>query len=238
MNTMKNLPVYLDIVFAFVTALTFFLFVNAAKRKMRVAMIALVWLFATGLISYFSVFENTTSFPPRFVLLMLPCIMFVLILTIANPGQVVNQFDLRKLTMIHMVRLPVEIVLYGLAAYKTIPELMTFAGRNFDIFSGITAPVIYLVAFRNGKINRNLLLTWNFICLALLVNIVVIAVLSAPFSFQRFAFDQPNIAVLYFPFIWLPAFIVPVVLFSHLVTIRKLLRPVKRMQGDLSGVAA
>ncbi|HVF96549.1 MAG TPA: hypothetical protein VM871_04480, partial [Flavisolibacter sp.] len=39
-----------------------------------------------------------------------------------------------------------------------------------------------------------------------------------------FAFDQPNIAVLYFPFIWLPSFIVPVVLLSHLVCIRQLLK--------------
>ena len=40
--------------------------------------------------------------------------------------------------------------------------------------------------------------------LALLVNIVGNAILSAPFQFPQFAFDQPNHAVLYFPFIWLP----------------------------------
>ena len=69
-----------------------------------------------------------------------------------------------------------------------------------------------------------MLLWWNIISLGLLVNIIIYAVLSAPFSFQKMAFDQPNIAVLYFPFNLLPAFIVPVVLFGHLVSIRQLLR--------------
>ena len=52
------------------------------------------------------------------------------------------------------------------------------------------------------------------------------AVLSAPFAFQKFGFDQPNIAILYFPFIWLPCCIVPIVLFSHLVTIRQIIKTI------------
>ena len=37
------------------------------------------------------------------------------------------------------------------------------------------------------------------------------------------ALDHPNIALFYFPFIWLPCFIVPTALFAHLVNIRKLI---------------
>ena len=100
---------------------------------------------------------------------------------------------------------------------------MTFAGRNFDILSGITAPIVYFVCFKNSQLkNRRLLLVWNFICLGLLLNIVINALLSAPFPFQQFAFDQRNIAILYFPFTWLPCFIVMIVLYSHLAAIRQL----------------
>jgi len=63
---------------------------------------------------------------------------------------------------------------------------------------------------------------WNVICLGLLFNIVINAILSAPTIFQAQAFDQPNIGVFYFPFVWLPCFIVPAVLFSHLVCLKKL----------------
>jgi len=101
---------------------------------------------------------------------------------------------------------------------------MTFEGQNFDILSGLTAPIIFYVGFIKKRIGRKAMLVWNFLCLGLLINIVVIAVLSAPFPFQKLAFDQPNIAVLYFPFVWLPCCIVPLVLFSHVATIRQLLR--------------
>jgi hypothetical protein len=101
---------------------------------------------------------------------------------------------------------------------------MTFEGRNFDVFSGITAPFIAYFGFRKKTLNRKIILAWNFICLALLVNIVVNAFLSAPTPVQQFAFDQPNIAILYFPFSWLPTFIVPVILFGHLVSIRRLVK--------------
>jgi hypothetical protein len=48
------------------------------------------------------------------------------------------------------------------------------------------------------------------------------AVLSTPSAFQKFAFNQPNVAILHFPYTLLPAFIVPLVLFSHLAGIRYL----------------
>jgi len=105
---------------------------------------------------------------------------------------------------------------------------MTFEGRNFDIISGLTAPIIFYFGFIKKTLSNKILLIWNFICMGLLINIVTIAVLSAPFSFQKIAFDQPNIALLYFPFIWLPCCIVPVVLFSHLAAVRQLLFTVRK----------
>ena len=64
---------------------------------------------------------------------------------------------------------------------------------------------------------------WNFISLGLLLNIIFIAILSAKTPLQQFAFDQPNIAIGHFPFNWLPSIIVPIVLLSHLATIRQLI---------------
>jgi hypothetical protein len=135
----------------------------------------------------------------------------------------IDSFDLSTLTILHTIRIPVEIVLFWLFLNKAVPELMTFEGRNFDILSGLTAPLIFYYGFVKKNMGKKPILIWNFLCLGLLINIIVIALLSAPFRFQRFAFDQPNIAVLYFPFNWLPTCIVPLVLFSHLAAIRQLL---------------
>ena len=101
---------------------------------------------------------------------------------------------------------------------------MTFEGRNFDVISGITALPMAWYAFQNNTIKRTPLLVWNIVCLALVCIIVVIAILSVRTPIQQFGFEQPNVGVLKFPFGWLPSFIVPVVVFSHVVSIRQLLK--------------
>jgi hypothetical protein len=67
------------------------------------------------------------------------------------------------------------------------------------------------------------LIAWNLACLLLLANVVITAILSVPTPFQQFAFEQPNIAMLYFPFVWLPCLVVPAVVFAHVVCLRQLI---------------
>lgn len=124
-----------------------------------------------------------------------------------------------------MVRIPVEIGLYWLFIHRVVPGIMTFEGRNFDILCGLTAPLVYYFGYIKNVLNRKILFAWNILSLLSLANIVSTAVLSAPFPIQQFAFDQPNIALLYFPFVWLPCCIVPIVLLSHLVAIKRLINP-------------
>jgi hypothetical protein len=115
------------------------------------------------------------------------------------------------------------LVLHWLYQEGLVPQLMTFESRNFDILSGLTAPLIVWLVFKSGKFERNLLLGWNIVCLGLLINIVTHAILSLPYPMQKLAFEQPNQAVLYFPFVWLPSVIVATVLFCHVVSIWRLI---------------
>ena len=117
-----------------------------------------------------------------------------------------------------------EIILFLLYKHGAIPRLTTFEGSNFDILAGLSAPVIYFWGFKDGVPRKVPLIIWNVLSLGLLINIVSMAILSAPFPFQQYGFDQPNIAVFYFPFVWLPGLIVPLVLFAHLASIRLLLK--------------
>jgi hypothetical protein len=223
---LTNLPAYVSIIFLLTVALTFYLFALSVRRKILVSVVLLLWLLLTGILSYKGIFQNTSAIPPRLALIMIPALIVIVLLIATKKGRAfTDELDLRKITLVHIVRIPVEITLFLLASSKVVPELMTFAGRNFDILSGLTAPIIYFTCFKNSHVtNRKLLLGWNFVCLVLLLNIVINAFLSLPYPFQQFAFDQPNIAVLYFPFTWLPCFIVVIVLYSHLVAIRKLLK--------------
>jgi hypothetical protein len=151
-------------------------------------------------------------------------ITIILFFAIPKGRQYIDGLNPATLTLLHTVRIAVELVLFWLYINKTIPKLMTFEGRNFDIVSGLTAPLIFYFGFVKKRLNTTTILIWNVICTGLLINIVLNAILSAPFPFQQFGFEQPNIAVLYFPFTWLPCCVVPLALFAHLATIRQLLR--------------
>lgn len=231
-----NLPLYCLLTFGLSTSATLLLFLVAIRnsrseqtRKMvNPIFIGLtLWLFVQAALAYQQVYSSDThSFPPKILLFgILPSILTILFLFVSSKGrQFMDSLPHKELTYLNMVRIPVEIVLYWLFLNKAIPELMTFEGRNFDILAGITAPVVAYFGLTKNKLNRLTLLIWNFLCLGLLINIVVNALLSAPSPIQQFAFDQPNLAILTFPFSWLPTFIVPIVLFGHLVSIRQLIK--------------
>ena len=198
------------------------------KRSLSIVLAVLIWLTVQALVTIngFYYYTIKTSVPPKIVVFgVAPMLVLILLLFITRGGRhFIDSLSLRRLTWLHAIRIPVEIVLYLLFLHKAVPELMTFEGRNFDIIAGLTAPVLAYFGFVGDRPRRNLLLIWNFISLALLLNIVINALLSAPGPLQKFAFDQPNIAVLLFPYSWLPTFVVPVVLLSHLAAIRQLTR--------------
>jgi len=221
---MENLPFYIPLIFGLTTILTVVFFYKATNSSKATLLILMSWLTIQAFVGLSGFYRDTDTIPPRFLLLILPPLLFIIGLFATSKGrQFIDRLDAKTLTILHVVRIPVEIVLFWLFVNQTIPELMTFEGRNYDILSGLTAPIIFYFGYITKQLDRKIILFWNFICLGLLINIVANAILSAPFPFQQFAFEQPNIAVLYFPFIWLPCCIVPLVLLSHLSSIKQLL---------------
>lgn len=101
---------------------------------------------------------------------------------------------------------------------------MTFEAGNLDVLAGVSAPLIWW-AYSKGNLGRRGLLIWNTLALVSVLNAFGRAMLSAPFRFQRFAFDQPTIAILVFPFVLLPAFLVPAVLLCHFAVVYKVTSP-------------
>ncbi|RYF69179.1 MAG: hypothetical protein EOO39_18070 [Cytophagaceae bacterium] len=221
---MDTLPLYIYLVFGLTVGLAIFLFYQATNRSKTFLAIMGGWLIIQSTISLSGFYTIVNTIPPRVSLLLIPpLVMTIMLFTTARGQRFIDRLDLKTLTLFHIIRVPVELVLYCLFVYKTVPELMTFEGRNFDILSGLSAPIIYYLYFVARKVSKPVLIGWNVICLGLLVNIVTNAILSLPSVFQQFAFDQPNIAILYFPFVLLPGLLVPLVLFSHLAALRQLL---------------
>ncbi|MBT9395366.1 hypothetical protein KLP40_19530 [Hymenobacter sp. NST-14] len=223
---MPPVPFALDLAFVLTTALTLGLLLWAGARSRLLLLILLLWLPGQALLAGRGFYTVTNTLPPRFALVVGPPLLLLAgVLATARGRRFLDALRPDRLTLLHVVRVPVELVLFGLYHYQAVPRLMTFEGRNWDILVGLTAPLVYYAAYRRRALGRAGLLFWHAAGLVLLGNIVRLGLLSAPGPFQQFAFEQPNVALARFPYVWLPAFVVPVVLLAHLAALRQLLKP-------------
>jgi hypothetical protein len=221
---MEQVSILLQTVFFVITILAVAQFYRATKKSKPFLVVAFIWMTIQLLIGLTGFYTNEFTTPPRFVLLVLPPLIFIIAVFFSPAGKkFINNLNTKQLTLLHTIRVPVEMVLYFLCIAKAIPQIMTFEGRNFDILAGLTAPAIYYFGFIKNKIPNTFLIIWNIICLVLLLNIVTIAILSVATPFQQFGLNQPNIAIAHFPFNWLASVVVPIVLFSHAATLRQLI---------------
>ena len=206
----------LKVSFICITCLSVISIYLATGKNKRIFLLFFCWLIISGTMSYSGLLRDTHSLPPRFLLIIIPAIIIVAIAyKLVDP----ERLNLSWLIGLHILRLPVELILFGLYIKDLVPYIMTFGGWNYDILSGVSA-IFVLLFYRYQLLNRQLLGLWNWLGICLLAIIVSTAILAAPTPIQQLAFDQPNRAVLIFPFTWLPAVVVPIVLLSHILSLK------------------
>ncbi len=230
---MEALPEYVSIIFVLITATTYCFILYAAyyalgKKRNPLTILAsllLLWLLVTGYLAFDGFFQNFESSPPRLFFFVIPAILIILFLII-NPKTRAGlmKMPITSLTYIHIVRIPVELCLWWLFGAGLVAGSMTFEGINFDILAGISAPFagVFLVGKKSS--NKITAILWNLICLGLVLHIVIRAISLTPYFYDGSGEELQNLAVFYFPFVWLPAFVVPAVIFSHLVSLVQLMR--------------
>lgn len=221
---LPSFPIWITILFVLITLAIMMWFAIAMKSR-GVLLGVMGWAILQTALGLSGFYTDTFSIPPRiFAFGVLPAVLFIVGCFFTKNGRdLMDGADLRTLTWMHTIRVPVEFVLYYLVAIRSLSEYMSVHGTNFDVISGLTAPIIAYFAFRDG-VNKRLALLWNVLTLLLLLNVVITAAFSIPSPIQKLAFDQPNIAVLYFPMNLLPTVVVPLVFFAHVIAIRRLVR--------------
>ena len=225
----EGLPDWISIIFLLTTGATILLFYLANGKRKWLLFLLLFWSVIQSILAYEGFYLDSSSFPPPFILVLLPPSFFIVLGLLPRFRENLLKDRNRTLsTFLHTVRIPVEIVLLYLFFYKMVPELMTFEGRNFDILAGITAPIMGFLILQK-RANNTMLIVWNVAGLCLVSFILINGILSAELPFQQFGFEQPNKAVTYFPFVLLPAVIVPIVLYTHITDIIILLKERKEV---------
>jgi len=225
---MEKLPEYIGLLIALTAILAIYLFWRSAYYSRTFLWIAVVWVAIQTILGFSGFYHLSTDKPPNMPLLVGPPTLLMLGLFITRKGRIfIDGLIIARLTLVHSVAIIVEVVFYLLFLYRYIPKIMTFEGFNFDLFSGVTAPLVYYFGFVRMKLSRPVLIAWNLICLLLVISAAALAVLSLPPGFRHIGAERPDIALGVFPFTLLPAVIVPLVLFSHLCAIRLLINQKK-----------
>jgi hypothetical protein len=228
---MLEIPGFINLVFILTALVTYLFFVMAnlfsphvkvQQGSKTIALLLLLWIIFQSTLSLNRWYMDRLSMPPN---MAFPIITWLVIISalffVPRFKNWLNQVNLNLLTWIHIVRIPVEMCLYWLALQKQLPWSMTFNGYNFDIIFGFTAPIMALLYFTFKKIPARVMLIWNVLGLISVLAVVARGIGAVPSPIQSWDFSQPNYAVMHFPFIWLPSFIVPVVVLSHLIAIRR-----------------
>lgn len=185
-------------------------------KDRRIVGLLTVWQLVVSYIGYSGLFQQHPFLLPITILFA----WVIVIWSVRIPH--FKKLNFKYLLGIHVLRIPVEIVLYQLFLEQKIPRLMTFVGWNWDILPGLIACLflVYMI-IRKRSVNPILLTLWNIYGTFSLLLIFSLALLSSPLPIQQLAFTQPNIAVLEFPFCLLPTCIVPIVFLSHWLLITK-----------------
>jgi hypothetical protein len=125
----------------------------------------------------------------------------------------------------HGYRVFVELLLDRAYREGLAPIQMTYHGRNFDIVTGVTALAVAAL-LASGRLPRRLVSRvvggWNALGVALLVNVVGVAVLSAPTPLRVFHNEPANVWVTRAPWVWLPTVMVVAAVLGHVLVHRRL----------------
>lgn len=202
-------------------ALTLVVAAVALRATGRVAL-GILWMALTAALAASGALQNFDSFPPAILKLVLLSTLLTTILCLSSLGREwVKTWALPAMVAFQAFRLPLELIMHRAATEGLMPVQMSFSGRNFDILSGLLAlPVAW--ALSRGKGGRTLAWAWNLMGLALLINVVGVAILSMPGPLRAFPQDPPNTWITQAPYVWLPTVLVQLAWGGHLLMIRKL----------------
>jgi hypothetical protein len=214
---------------AVMVAFVVWLWARASARPLHAGLVTLVllllWLAYAGALAIAGVTTRTDTLPPgpAAVLVLALAATIAVLIALSRPRfrGVLDAMPLAALVLAQSFRFPVEIVLAMLAEARLIPQIMTYHGTNFDILTGLTAPLAAGAALLGW---RRTVLAWNILGLALVINVAGTAMLSFSGPTNVIKVTPPADFAMTFPLVWLPAFLVPVAMVLHGLAIMKVRR--------------
>ena len=193
----------------------------STRTAVLIAAASLVWMGLTWAAAQSGMLRDWTRTPPPFAIMVVAIVVLSATIALSPLGRRLAQFiPLWTLVGVQAFRLPLELAMHAMYTRGIMPEQMSYSGLNFDIVTGASAIIVAVLVW-SGWGGRRLVTLWNLLGLALLTNVVTVAILATP-RIRYFGDDAVNTWVMDPPFVWLPAVMVMAALAGHLVIFRAL----------------
>lgn len=235
-----SIPFYTDIIMYIITGiLVWFIFyslnyaLNEIKaiqiiRKKYFIMTALIisgWLIITAVTAFNGTLLDFTSAPPKIILLIIPPVLAISYLSNSTRvNKLIEVIPSSWFVYIQSFRVLMELLLWLLYTAGVIPVQMTFEGLNYDVLTGLSAPLIGYYCLTVNKWPRITAVLWNIAGLLLVTNIFIVSVISTPSPMRQFFNEPANTMIAYFPNVWIAAFIVPFAYFIHILSLKQIIK--------------
>jgi hypothetical protein len=194
---------------------------SALRRGAIAAAASAAWIAVTGVAAARGALHFEA--PPT-MLALFPAVLAIAFGLALSPlgKQIALGLPLAALVGYQGFRVLVELLLHRAYVEGLMPVQMSYAGRNFDIITGVTALMLGAWLATGERHARAVIFVWNTLGLALLVNVVVVAILSAPTPLRVFMNEPANVWITHAPWVWLPAVLVLAALSGHVLVYRRL----------------
>lgn len=205
---------------------------SESTRKSHTIKIALglfLWFLYCFLLGI-SGFLQTFELPPRFPLLtVLPAFLFIgFFLKKHKDSAIIENIPTPWLVYYQSFRIIIESLFVATVAVGFLNPEVTFEGYNYDILFGLSAVIVGFLAFNRKVISNKGLLVWNYLGLVVIAFIIFLFTTTAFFpelwgSVETLAKKEAGS----FPFVLVPAFLMPSAVFMHVVSIIQLRKKIK-----------
>ncbi len=203
------------------TAFAYFQFQKAANWNKWVGAAMALWLMVQMILAQRGFYSDTETDPTHLLLMVIPPMAGLSFITsFRTPFTALEAMDVKDLTLINIVRIPIEIALYLLSLEGLVPKFLTFEGYNFNIIIGITAPVVAHYGYTKKVLPEWLITTWHILG-TLLLMFIVFSIVFSVVEYPFFTIEEPIKGIADFPYLWLPTFIVPLLLLIHIKALLK-----------------
>jgi hypothetical protein len=148
---LTQVPLIISILFISITIVSI-VWVYRATGSKTFLLIVSIWAIIQSILGLSGIYQNTDLPVPLIMPLgIMPTLIAILAcLTTSKGKKFLKLINLKTLTYFHSIRIVVEFLLAALYQIGVMSIYITYHGTNFDLLSGLTAPIIAYFVFKQN----------------------------------------------------------------------------------------